>query len=89
MTLIQKKKYDLAAANLATDAEVMPDNWRVLYNLACAYALGGDKRRAIEALNNSVRKGFSSASELENNHQLDSIRNDPGFKKISEGLKKQ
>jgi len=89
MHLIQIKKYDLAAANLATDAEVMPDNWRVLYNLACAYALGGDKRRAIEALNNAVRKGFSNAAELENNHQLDSIRNESGFKKIVEGLKKQ
>jgi hypothetical protein len=89
MILIQTKKYDLAAANLATDAEVMPDNWRVLYNLACAYALGGDRGRAIEALNNSVRKGFSSGSELENNHQLDSIRNESGFKRILEGLKKQ
>jgi dienelactone hydrolase len=88
VTLIQNKRYDLAAANLATDAEVMPDNWRVLYNLACAYALGGDKRRAIEALNNAVRKGFSNSSELESNHQLDSIRNESGFKKIVEGLEK-
>lgn len=88
MILIQTKKYDLAAANLATDAEAMPDNWRVSYNLACAYALGGDKKRALEALNNAVRKGFSSATELENNHQLDSIRNESGFKKIVEALKK-
>lgn len=87
-TLIQNKKYELAAANLAADAEVMPDNWRILYNLACAYALGGDKRRAIESLNNAVRKGFSNASELEKNHQLDAIRNEIGFKKILEGLKK-
>lgn len=89
MILIQMKKYDLAAANLATDAEVMPDNWRVLYNLACAYALGGDKRRAIEALNNAVKKGFSNTTELENNHQFDSVRNESGFKNILEGLKKK
>jgi poly(3-hydroxybutyrate) depolymerase len=89
MILIQTKKYDAAAANLAIDAEAMPDNWRVSYNLACAYALGGDKRRAIEALNNSVRKGFSNVNELENNRQLDSIRGEPGFKKILDGLKKQ
>jgi dienelactone hydrolase len=89
MTLIRNKRYDLAAANLATDAEVMPDNWRVLYNLACAYALGGDKRRAIEALNNAVRKGFSSSSELESNRQLDSIRNEAGFKKIIAELEKK
>jgi poly(3-hydroxybutyrate) depolymerase len=89
MILIQTKKYDLAAANLAIDAEALPDNWRVSYNLACAYALGGDKRRAIEALNNAVRKGFSNTTELETNHQLDSIRNETGFKRIVEGLKKQ
>jgi predicted Zn-dependent protease len=89
MILIQTKKYDAAAANLAIDAEAMPDNSRVWYNLACAYALGGDKRRAIEALNNAVRKGFSNSNELENNRQLDSIRGEPGFKKILEGLKKQ
>jgi dienelactone hydrolase len=89
MILIQTKKYDLAAANLAIDAEAMPDNSRVSYNLACAYALGGDKRRAIEALNNAVRKGFSNTNELENNRQLDSIRGEPGFKKILEGLRKQ
>jgi len=87
MILIQTKKYDLAVANLATDAEIMPDNSRVFYNLACAYALGGDRRHAIEALNNAVRKGFSSATELENNRQLDSLRTEPGFKKIIEGLK--
>lgn len=89
MILIQSKKYDLAAANLAIDAEAMPDNWRVSYNLACAYALNGDKRRSIEALNNAVRKGFLNADDLENNHQLDSIRLEPGFKKIMDGLKKQ
>lgn len=89
MILIQTKKYDAAAANLAIDAEAMPDNWRVSYNLACAYALGGDKRRSIEALNNAVRAGFSNTNELENNRQLDSIRGEPGFKKILDGLKKQ
>jgi predicted esterase len=89
MILIQTKKYDLAAANLAIDAEAMPDNWRVSYNLACAYALGGDKRRSIEALNDAVRKGFSNINELENNRQLDSISGEPGFKKILEGLKKK
>lgn len=89
MILIQTKKYDLAAANLAIDAEAMPDNWRVSYNLACAYALSGDRRRSIEALTNAVRKGFSNSNEIENNRQLDSLRGEPGFKKILEGLKKQ
>ncbi|HJZ66786.1 MAG TPA: hypothetical protein VKF81_01480 [Blastocatellia bacterium] len=88
-SLIQRKRYELAASNLAIDAEIMPDNWRVLYNLACAHALAGDKRRAIETLNRAVQKGFGNVSELENNRQLDAIREEAGFKKVIEGLKEK
>jgi tetratricopeptide repeat protein len=88
-SLIEIKKYDLAVSNLETDAEIMPDSWRVLYNLACAYVLNGDKRRAIESLNKAVEKGFVNATELETNHQLDAIRGEAGFKKIVEGLKQK
>src|SRR6185436_14662442 len=88
-TLVQTRKYDLAASHLGIDAELMPDNWRLLYNLACAYALKGDKRRAIETLNKAVQKGLKNAGELENNKQLDTIREEAGFKKIVDELKKQ
>ena len=89
MTLLQTKRYGLAAANLALDSELMPDNWRLLYNFACVLALKGDKRRAIETLNKAVQKGFANAEELERNDQLDSIREEAGFKKIVEGLKQK
>jgi dienelactone hydrolase len=89
MTLLQTKRYDLAAANLALDSELMPDNCRLLYNLACAYALKGEKRRAVETLNKAVQKGFANAEELERNDQVNSIREEPGFKKIIEGLKQK
>jgi predicted esterase len=88
-SLLRARKYDLAASNLAADAEAMPDNWRLLYNLACAYALKGDKRGAIETLNKAVQKGFANVEELERNDQLDSIREEAGFKKIVEGLKQK
>lgn len=88
-TLIQTKRYDVAAATLAIDTELMPDNWRLLYNLACAYALKGDKRGAVVTLNKAVEKGFKNAAELERNDQLDAVREEAGFKKIIEGLKKQ
>ncbi|HSB11144.1 MAG TPA: hypothetical protein VLM38_16770 [Blastocatellia bacterium] len=87
MGLLRARRYDLAASNLAIAAKVMPDNWRVFYNLACAYALGGDKRRAIEALTRSVQNGFASVSALESDHQLDALRDEPGFKTIVESLR--
>ena len=89
MLLIQTKKYNLAAANLAIDAEVMPDSPRVWYYLACAYSLNGDKRRALDALTRAVQKGFSNVEELERNPQLDAIRGEAGFKKIMESLKQK
>src|SRR5262245_7885936 len=89
MLLIQTKKYDLAAANLAIDAEVMPDNPRVSYYLACAYSLNGDKRRALDALTKAVQRGFSNVQELERNPQLDAIRGEAGFKKIMESFKQK
>ena len=89
MMLIQAKKYDVAASNLAIDAELRPDNWRLLYSLACAYSLKGDKRRAIEALSKAVQKGFANAAELERNDQLNAIREEDGFKKILEGLRQK
>lgn len=89
MTFIQTRKYELAASNLALDVDLMPDNWRLLYNLACAYSLKGDKRRAIETLSKAVQKGFSNAAELERNNQLDSIREEAGFRKIVDALKQK
>ena len=89
MTLIQTRKYELAASNLALDVDLMPDNWRLLYNLACAYSLKGDKRRAIETLSKAAQKGFSDAAELERNNQLDAIREEAGFRKIVEALKQK
>lgn len=89
MTLIQSRKYELAVSTLALDVDLMPDNWRLLYNLACAYSLKGDKRRAIETLSKAVHKGFSNAAELERNNQLDAIREEAGFRKIVESLKQK
>jgi tetratricopeptide (TPR) repeat protein len=89
MALMQTKQYDMAAANFALDAQVMPDNWRVWYNLACASSLNGDKKRALDALSKAVQKGFSNLQELEKNPQLDPIREEAGFKKIIESLQKK
>jgi dienelactone hydrolase len=85
--LMRSKKYDLAATDLAVEAELQPENPRVLYTLARASALKGDKRRALDALNRAVQKGFTNIAELERNHDLDSIREEEQFKKIVESLR--
>jgi dienelactone hydrolase len=83
------KQYDQAARNFSIIALIAPDNPQVHYNLACAYALNKDKSRAIEALKKSVEKGFNDRAALENDKELDSIREDADYKRILEDLKKK
>jgi dienelactone hydrolase len=87
MALLDRKDYVRASENLALEAEIMPDNWRVLYYLACAYSLKGDKKKAIDVLKKSLQKGFSNPGLLEGDKSFDSIREEAGFKRVVEELK--
>jgi dienelactone hydrolase len=85
---LHTKNYEQAASSLRVAAEIRPENWRVHYELACAYALGGAKKKAIDSLKKAVEKGLSDAAELDRNPQLDSIREEAEYRKLVEGLKK-
>lgn len=87
--LTNLKQYVQAAQNLSIAALIVPDNPRVHYNLACAYAMNKDKNRAIEALKKSVEKGFNDRAALESDKELDSLRKDEDYKRIVEDLKKK
>jgi poly(3-hydroxybutyrate) depolymerase len=89
MMLIRAGQYGLAIESLSLDVALMPDSAGFLYNLACAYALKGDKKRAIDTLDKAIQKGFANSTELETNHQLDSIRDEPAFKKLYDGIKQK
>jgi predicted esterase len=88
MALMQRKSYAEAAQDFAISAEIAPGNPRVFYNLARAYSLGNEKGRAIEALKKAVEKGFKDAAALESDKDLDPLRNEAGYRKIIEDLKK-
>ncbi len=51
----------------------------VLYNLACAYSLAGQKQQAVAALKESARAGNSNYRHAEKDTDLDSIRQEPGY----------
>jgi hypothetical protein len=86
MAFLHTKDYEGAAASLGVAAEARPDNWRVHYELACTYALGKQKKKAIEALKKAVEKGLSDGAEIERNPKLDSIRQEAEYRKLVEGL---
>ncbi|MBS2025868.1 MAG: hypothetical protein JST92_25990, partial [Deltaproteobacteria bacterium] len=53
-----------------------------LYNLACAAARQDAKDRAFDYLSKSIDAGFDAAGQMENDDDLDSLRDDPRFRKL-------
>ncbi|HEX8746806.1 MAG TPA: tetratricopeptide repeat protein, partial [Pyrinomonadaceae bacterium] len=59
MSIIQSRKnYATAVSYLEAAAEIAENNPYITYELATAYALNGEKKRALEALKRAVEKGF-------------------------------
>lgn len=52
------------------------------YNVACEYALMGDKGPALEWLDNAFKHGFTNVDHVKQDKDLDSIRDEPQYKKI-------
>jgi tetratricopeptide (TPR) repeat protein len=84
------KKYDEALKAYAKAIELgirPPTN---LYNTACAYALMGKKDDALTWLEKAMVARFAEQGTLENDTDLDSLRDDPRFAAltgITKGLK--
>jgi len=55
-----------------------------LYNLACVYSLGNQKKRALAVLRKAVRHGMRDPTLLRTDADLDSIRGEPAFDEILE-----
>jgi dienelactone hydrolase len=87
-SLNRRKQYEQTAENLSIIAIIAPDNPRVHYNLACAYALNRDKSRALEALQHAIEKGFKDVALIESDKDLDALRADAEFKRMVDTLKK-
>ena len=53
-----------------------------MYNLACAYALKGDRAPALEWLEKSINAGFDDPEKLQSDPDIASLRAEPRFKEI-------
>ena len=56
-----------------------PDDPSVLYNIACAFSLEGQIAEALSALEKALSHGFGHWQWIENDADLDPLREDPGF----------
>lgn len=85
----KRKDYSLMATRLELAAEIRPDNARLLYDLASAYALGGRKRKALDALGKAVADGYSDVEKIKTDDDLTSLRGETEFKRIVASLEKK
>ncbi|WP_302303950.1 TPR end-of-group domain-containing protein [Culturomica massiliensis] len=60
---------------------------RVYYNLACAYALAGERKKAAEVLGESLENGFDDYEHIMTDTDLNPIREEAEFKKLLQGLR--
>ena len=67
-------------------AALRPTDPYVHYNLACSYAMLGDKEKAFEQLEKSVNLGYDDREFLLTDTDLTSLREDPRFRRILESL---
>lgn len=63
-------------------SKIKPDNNLIRYNLACSYALTGQKDKAINTLHKAVELGYRDVEHLRQDHDLDAIKSDPRFQNI-------
>jgi len=89
MILFMSKKYDLAVSHLSVETEIQPDNARLFYNLACAYSMDGNKKKAIDALKKAVQKGFRNVAEITSSEALAPLREEASFQKLVEQIRQE
>ena len=61
---------------------VRPTDPTAHYNLACRYALLKQRDKAIHTLRKAVELGYRDFEFMQEDHDLDSIRKDPRFRKL-------
>ncbi|MBN9118567.1 MAG: hypothetical protein J0I06_05300 [Planctomycetes bacterium] len=61
---------------------VRPTDPTAHYNLACRYALLKQRDKAISTLRRAVELGYRDFAFMKEDHDLDSIRKDPRFRKL-------
>jgi dienelactone hydrolase len=83
----RRKDYEAAAADLELARAVEPKDANLAYELARVYALGGQKRPALQALEEAVGLGFKDGGRLTSDAAFASVSRESRFQKIVSTLK--
>jgi tetratricopeptide (TPR) repeat protein len=70
-------------------SRLKPYDATVFYNLACSFALLNMTDEALQALHKSIKLGYSDISHLLTDRDLDSLRTDPRFSRLTAIIQKE
>jgi len=76
------KRYHAAIDQIDEYLELRPNDPHMLYNMACARALIGERDNAASTLRRAVEAGFVAFGHMRNDPDLESIRDHPTYKAI-------
>jgi Skp family chaperone for outer membrane proteins len=91
MRLYESGEYEKAIADLAeamkgldtmTTAEARRYRAEALYHTGCAHAILGRADSAFQSLDKAVRAGYRNLDKIENDAELDPLRDDPRFERL-------
>lgn len=83
--LVRMRDFDRAVSALNQAVDLLGYRGSsAMYNLACAYALKGDRSLGIEWLEKAVNAGFDDGGRLRDDPDIASLRGEPRFKNIQE-----
>ncbi|HVY60832.1 MAG TPA: redoxin domain-containing protein [Planctomycetota bacterium] len=79
---LQRREFDASIDTFKKAMEIHREQPETYYNIACAYALKGEKDRAIDWFAQALERGFNDETHIEQDHDLDAIRQEPRFKEV-------
>lgn len=82
--LLARKDHVRALAALSVATEATPERPVYWYNLACVRARLGQRRQALDALEQAVARGFADLARMAADEDLASLRGDDRFKRLVE-----
>ncbi len=86
--LLEKKEWARAALFLEIATTIRPQNEDSWYRLAQARAQGGNRKRALEALNRAIQEGFRDPAAIESDPLLAPLHAEAGFRAAIESAGK-
>ncbi|MEJ2516152.1 MAG: TIR domain-containing protein [Gammaproteobacteria bacterium] len=86
ITLAELDRRDEAVREGTTALEMSPGDSVMLYNGACLYAQLGEIRKAVDTLRQAIAGGTENSGWMKNDPDLDPLREDPEFIKLTGGL---